>query len=189
MALSLIRPFSCAMESVITSLRGKVTEATPISTLRRSLTSWVWQSRGRGRRGEGVWEESMFLISPSQSRYNWSNASLPASVRYGGSFWPGGLEGWRVWQEKRKSQTRTECHWAGKLTLTPEPFNVLPLSGLVYQCFSKAMCKCLHVSNFPLELQKFLIFFVPACECWPSVKCKASFWDSLFACGDTHKTP
>lgn len=181
MALSLIRPFSCAMESVITSLRGKVTEATPISTLRRSLTSWVWQSRGRGRRGEGVWEESMFLISPSQRRYNWSNASLPASVRYGGSFWPGGLEGQRVGEEenkKIKGKTSTECCWTGKLTLTLEPFNVLRLLGLIYQSFSKAMCKCLCV-KFPTGFTKVSDFLFTRMCMLTTCKVQSTFLTQL----------
>lgn len=81
------RIFNCS-----TSLSGNVTEETPISTLSTSLTSWLWQSSGSGRSGDGVCVDRMFLISPSHSRYSWSNASLPASVRYGGSFWPGGLK-------------------------------------------------------------------------------------------------
>ncbi len=95
--------FSWCIFNCSTSLSGNVPEETPISTLRTSLTSWLWQSSGSGRSGDGVCVDRMFLISPSHSRYSWSNASLPASVRYGGSFWPGGLKdtererGWQMW--------------------------------------------------------------------------------------------
>jgi len=59
---------------------GKVVDVTPIRTFRRSDTNCVCESRGSGMIGDGVLVLTT-LISPSHSRYSWSKASLPPSVR------------------------------------------------------------------------------------------------------------